>query len=827
MDDGDTIRAAELLRDSKDTDCSGVDGVWVSKTDPSGYYARLGVSSKATQQEIRRAFLFLSQRYHTDKHASQGEELQRLMNDRFQELQDAYAVLSDERQRAAYDAGGDTGVQRLALVPAGVHRREDILRYVLSLDREAQLLRTAQLLSAASQTTVNFSTAHLFRFPGPSKGARKRENTRENGAAAEASAQGDIDTPEKAEPASQQPPPASLSPHEQQSATQPVDAAAASYPTGKAAASSSTHALEEAPLHSETVSADSAAPSEAKNGSLAPADGAVQTQLTAKEVIIDGQRLIVLLPSPEMQQKLRQRMLSLTGGEVSSASSMGGKVGVGGAVPRADPLPRHLSISRAIMLAAVPKFMKFRSSFRHLITPQLSLTFRTDATAGMRRATTSLTTFVEYSPDDVRSYETSLRMAVDGLKWCVMQARALNPLWTLRSKLILLTNSALLQKLELSLTRKMSATAELENMLAMSLTEHGYFRSSLSSVTEDVQQGLSTFIAFHNVYVTAFTGKKVVLGVDTKDPKYPPTYGRVQYSVNCSPLAGQSTFGVEAWYMPSATQHYGLAFTAVVPYALSPIAPPLFLIRSAQFAVVNQVSILYARGRHRISVPIIVFISPKVSHGLMWLSAPLALYRIGSLLYRPYARAKAIKYYTQQRELHVAETDVAREKARMEQLALESLVLMNRAREERKGGLVIINARYGVIEPQFAEVSATATRSSSKWWWWPSRMMARVAGHLFRGQMYGPKSAAGSGLRDPIPLSIDVTIAVQNLVRDSALTLPAATKSSLVGFCNPDPYTPERQKLKIVYWFRKRKHMAVFNDDEEVELPQREHLIKS
>ncbi|CAJ1989679.1 J31 / DnaJ domain-containing protein / JDP31 [Leishmania donovani] len=842
MDDEDTIRAAKLLRDDDGTDGSGLDSVPATTADPSGYYARLGVSPKATQQDIRRAFLFLSQRYHTDKHASQCDTVQNLMNERFQELQDAYVVLSDERQRAAYDAGGDKGIQRLALVPAGLYRREDILNYILSLDREAQLLRTAQMLSATSQTTVSFSTAHLFSFPGPSEGIGSSSSSSgvEDGDDAESSTHGGRDSSEDEKPPSEQPQPAPSSLHEQQTATRPMTASATtSFPVGDTSTTApSTPAPAAAPLQSATPPANTTAARVVEKGAPPASAAAVQAQLTAKEVVIDGQRHIVLIPNQEVQQQLRQRMRGLAAGEASAPSLSGSS---GGALPRAAPRLHRMPVPQALMFAVVPKSMTFRSSFQHLVAPRLSLTFRTDSTSRMQKTTTSLTTAAEYRPDDVRTYETSLRMAVNGLKWCVMQARALNPLWTLKAKLTVLTNSALLQKLELTLTRKMSATAELENVLAMSLTEHGYFRSSFNDFTEDVQQGLSTYMAFHNMYVTAFTGKKFVLGVDTKDPKHPPVYGRMQYSVNCSPLAGQSTFGIEAWYLPSKTQRYGLAFTAVVPYAVSPIAPPFFIVRSAQFAVVNQVSILYARGRHRISVPIIVFISPKVSHALMWLSAPLTLYRIGSMLYRPYARAKAIRYYTEQRELHIAEMDVARERARMEQLALESLVLMSRAKEERKGGLVIINARYGVIEPQFAEivppVSPGVNRSPSGWW--PSQIMARVVKRLVRGWMRrrgtakasleaeADTEARHSSMRsDAIPLSIDVTIAMQNLVRDSALTLPAGTKSSLVGFCNPDPYTPELQNLKIVYWFRKRKHMAVFKDDEEVELPQREHLIK-
>lgn len=902
MEDDDARRAAALLQGMDDTldEDSGA-----ATADPSGYYACLGVAPRATQQDIRRAFLFLSQRYHTDKHASQSEAVQGLMNDLFQQLQDAYTVLSDERQRAAYDAGGDTGVKRLALVPVGLNRREDILNYVLSLNREAQMLRTARLLAATSNSTLTFSTAHLFGFSrlGDTAAAAAAEEGQVVEMGEEASAR-DGGADEGSAAAQHAPAPPAAAPQQASStSSSPASAAGAgglrtqasgataaaaphtTPPQGSAAAapssSTSTPSAPPPAAPPAAAAAETGGASPQEGGQASPSSAAPFTataQLTAAEVELNGTRQIVLIPNAQMQQQLRQRMqaaagASSGGGPTSSGSSSAGAVASGGLGRSMRSGARRFSVQQAIMMAIVPKSTTFRSSFQHLVTPRLALTFRTDASSRpQQRATTSLTALADYQADEVRAYGASLRMAVHGLKWCVTQTRALNPLWTLKTKLTVLTSTALLQKLELSLTRKMSATAELENVVAMSLTEHGFFRSSFNDYTADVQQGVSAYMAFHNLYLTAFTGKKVIFGVNTKDPKNPPACGRLQYSVNCSPLAGQSTFGVEAWYIPSKSQRYGLAFTAVVPYAVSPIAPPLFLVRSTQFAVVNQVSLLYARGRHRISVPVIVFISPKVSHGLMWLSVPLALYRIGSMLYRPYARAKAIEYYTQQRKLHVAETDVAREKARMEQLALESLVLTSRASEERKGGLVVINARYGVIEPQFAEVAAppvtpaasrpasTAPRptppatpppvspvrpkpkpssSSSSSGWWPSQMVARVAERLVQAWLRRRRSgsqAAGTAdafeMRhdpvrgDAIPLVIDVTIAVQNLVRDSALTLPAGTKSTLVGFCDPDPYTPEQKKLKIVYWFRKRKHVAVFDDDEEVELPQRAHLIK-
>ncbi len=63
------------------------------------YYQRLGILPAASSDEIRQAYRFLSKRYHPDTSALPPEVAIR----RFQELQEAYRVLSNPQQRAAYD----------------------------------------------------------------------------------------------------------------------------------------------------------------------------------------------------------------------------------------------------------------------------------------------------------------------------------------------------------------------------------------------------------------------------------------------------------------------------------------------------------------------------------------------------------------------------------------------------------------------------------------------------------------------------------------------------------------------------------------------------
>ena len=62
------------------------------------YYHILGVEKTASEDDIKKAFRKLAQKYHPDKKG--GDEK------KFKEVSEAYAVLSDKNRRAKYDVGG-------------------------------------------------------------------------------------------------------------------------------------------------------------------------------------------------------------------------------------------------------------------------------------------------------------------------------------------------------------------------------------------------------------------------------------------------------------------------------------------------------------------------------------------------------------------------------------------------------------------------------------------------------------------------------------------------------------------------------------------------
>src|SRR5210317_1039548 len=68
------------------------------------YYDVLGVAKDADQKAIKDAFRELAMKYHPDRNKAPDAE------EKFKEIAEAYAVLSDPKKRAQYDRGGFAGV---------------------------------------------------------------------------------------------------------------------------------------------------------------------------------------------------------------------------------------------------------------------------------------------------------------------------------------------------------------------------------------------------------------------------------------------------------------------------------------------------------------------------------------------------------------------------------------------------------------------------------------------------------------------------------------------------------------------------------------------
>ena len=72
----------------------------MAATEKRDYYEVLGVSKNATDEEIKRAFRKLAKQYHPDVNKEPGAD------EKFKEIGEAYAVLSDAQKRQQYDQFG-------------------------------------------------------------------------------------------------------------------------------------------------------------------------------------------------------------------------------------------------------------------------------------------------------------------------------------------------------------------------------------------------------------------------------------------------------------------------------------------------------------------------------------------------------------------------------------------------------------------------------------------------------------------------------------------------------------------------------------------------
>ncbi|PNF32615.1 DnaJ subfamily B member 9 [Cryptotermes secundus] len=77
----------------------------VLSQDKKDYYTLLGVSRKASDREIKKAFRKLAVKYHPDKNKENGAE------EKFKELAQAYEVLSDPEKRKKYDQFGSSAFE--------------------------------------------------------------------------------------------------------------------------------------------------------------------------------------------------------------------------------------------------------------------------------------------------------------------------------------------------------------------------------------------------------------------------------------------------------------------------------------------------------------------------------------------------------------------------------------------------------------------------------------------------------------------------------------------------------------------------------------------
>ena len=120
------------------------------------HYRVLGVERTATAVELRAAYLDLARRLHPDRHRSASAPEQRLAERRIREVNEAWAVLSNQQRRREYDLS--LGVQQ-------PHQRTQS-------PESAETAETAE--TAASETAASESAGQRTRSTTSSGRARQQ-----------------------------------------------------------------------------------------------------------------------------------------------------------------------------------------------------------------------------------------------------------------------------------------------------------------------------------------------------------------------------------------------------------------------------------------------------------------------------------------------------------------------------------------------------------------------------------------------------------------------------------------------------------------------------
>ena len=132
------------------------------------YYAVLGVPKDAQEAELKRAFRELARQHHPDVNPADGGE-------RFREINEAYAVLSERESRQRYDRWGhadDTSSGLGAVVDAAQDMINDVLRRRRGKQRGGDVRYTLELTFEEAA----FGASKTIAVPDPATG-RPRQVT--------------------------------------------------------------------------------------------------------------------------------------------------------------------------------------------------------------------------------------------------------------------------------------------------------------------------------------------------------------------------------------------------------------------------------------------------------------------------------------------------------------------------------------------------------------------------------------------------------------------------------------------------------------------------
>jgi hypothetical protein len=370
---------------------------------------------------------------------------------------------------------------------------------------------------------------------------------------------------------------------------------------------------------------------------------------------------------------------------------------------------------------------------------------------------------------------TTASLAMDGLRMSIGFLRELSPLWSLQSKLGLLDQAFFLPSFNVDVVRKLSANVRLTNSVQWRIAdEGGSFSSTImrGSTEDDNTLGRVTISAAGGLSLSAQHACKWTFMPNTS-LELP---GSVSSTVSFNPLALRVSVQADVWCLSNKYWAPGLGLMLSFPLA-------------SRGAALGQVRFLYRRGKHAVHIPVMVLAGSDepTTTPLALAVLPLVLYRTVVLLSTPLMRATAVRRARLKRSQEIDAIRAEYERARRECFSMRASVEQRAAAEDAIGGLVIRNAKLGVMRPLSAEEQAS-----------------------------------------DVPLVADVTMPLQNCVRHSELKLAAGPKAGLAGVFDPHPFATahDRMRLRVEYWFNRRRHEVEVDASDALELPDEAHLVR-
>jgi DnaJ-class molecular chaperone len=134
------------------------------------YYAALGVARGATEDEIKKAYRKLAMQYHPDRNKGDKKA-----EEKFKEISEAYAVLSDKEKRAQFD---QFGAAASAALQRDIFRGADRRRLQRHRRRHERPFRAPLRRRARRSGARRFPRALRRRCAGGRRGIRPRSDVR-------------------------------------------------------------------------------------------------------------------------------------------------------------------------------------------------------------------------------------------------------------------------------------------------------------------------------------------------------------------------------------------------------------------------------------------------------------------------------------------------------------------------------------------------------------------------------------------------------------------------------------------------------------------------